>query len=121
MKEKKEHEHSEKFVGFTLDELNTKFPTLIEELKGGGMSLDSVMQVNEREGTQPPHFRDYSPSILDFLKRANTEEECEEVISYCLSQNEITEEEAEQLRIKLKKGGPKAFGTRESGYYNSKI
>lgn len=121
MKEKKEHEHNEKFVGFTQDELNAQFPTLIEELQGGGMSLDSVMQVNERAEIQPPHFRDYSPSILDYLERASTEEECEEVILYCLSQKEITEEEADQLRIRLKKGGPQAFGTRKSGYYNSKI
>lgn len=121
MKEKKEHEHNENFVGFNVDELEIKFPTLIEELKGGGMSLNSVMQVNEREETQPPHFRDYTPSIKDFLERANTEEECEEIISYCLRQNEITEDEATRLRVKLKKGGPKAFGTRQTGYYNSKV
>lgn len=120
MKEKKEHEHNENFVGFTLDELQTKFPTLIEEFNSGGMSLDSVMQVNERNETRSPHFRDYTPSILDYLERAKTEEECEEIILYCLNQKEITEKEAEQLRIKLKEGGPEEFGMRKSGYYFSK-
>lgn len=121
MNEKEEHEHNEKFVGFELDELDKQFSTLTKELKTGGVSLDSVVEVNERTTVEPPHFRDYTPTIMDFLERANTEEECEEVIAYSLKQQEITEEEAEQLRLKLMKGGPRAFGTRKPGFYNSQI
>lgn len=121
VKENGEHEHSEKFVGFTLDYLDEQFSSLVGELRDGGVTLDSVMEVNERTDSKPPYFRDYAPTIQDYLERASTEEECEKIISYCLSKNEITEEEAKQFRSRLKKGGPQAFGTRQSGYYDSKI
>ena len=119
--EKEEHEHNDEFVGFELDELGKQFSTLTKELKTGGVNLDSVMEVNERATVEAPQFRDYIPTIMDYLKRANTVEECEEIISYCLNQKEISEDEAEELRTKLKRGGPKAFGTREPGFYNPEV
>ncbi len=121
MKEKKEHEHNEDFDGFTLTELDKQFSKLTNELRNKGVPLESVMEVNQRMEEPDPHFRDYNPTVLDFLERAKTEEECKEVIAFCLKKKELTQDEADNLLDRLEKGGPSAFGTRESGYYDSKL
>ena len=66
-----------------------------------------------------PHFRNYNPGILDFLARANTEDECKELIDYLQSKGEISEEEANHYHYLLKNEGPSVFGTRLPGYYDS--
>jgi hypothetical protein len=119
--EKKDHEHDESFDGFTIDDLDKKFQSLSKELQSGGVTLDKVMEVSEREENESPHFRNYNPNVLDFLARANTFKECEEIIEYCLEQEEISENEAVELRQRLEKGGPNAFGKRKDGFYNPKL
>lgn len=121
MKDEKEHEHNEDFDGFTLEELDKQFSTLAKEVRRKGVPLESVLEVNQRMDEPSPHFRDYNPTILDFLERATTEKECKEVIAFCLKKKELTQEEAENLLDRLKKGGPSVFGTRESGFYDSKL
>lgn len=121
MSDEKEHEHNEDFEGFTLDELDKQFSTLATELKTRGVKLDSLMEVNQRMEQPTPHFRDYDPSVLDFLERAKTDQECKEVITYCLKNGDISQEEADTLLGKLERGGPSVFGNRKPGHYESKL
>lgn len=135
MHDESDHEHSSGFDGFSMEEIEKHFSALAAELKGGGQSLNEVIEEAEISDNEPigtvlekiDHsksnaesrvFQGYDPSIKDFLARAETREQCEEVITYCLKQGDITEEEAEQLRYRLEKGGPRAFGTRKPGYYD---
>jgi hypothetical protein len=119
------HEHmDESFEGFSLSEIKKRFGALGAELEGGGRRLDQIMtdaQTKQEQETTTPFFRGYNPTIRDFLARANTEEECIEIIDYCLHKGDISKEEAENYRERLTKGGPRAFGTRKPGYYDQHL
>lgn len=119
------HQHTnETFEGFSLSEIKKRFGALGAELEGGGKSLDQIIsqaETNQEEDTKAPFFRGYNPTIKDFLARASTEEECTEIINYCLLNGDITEEEANQYLERLEKGGPRAFGTRKPGYYDQHL
>lgn len=124
MQDNSKHQHNEEFDGFTLDELKQNFGALAEELEHGGQPLGELIQEAEDKKEEVAElqqedrvFQGYDPSVKDFLARATTVEECEEIINYCLKQGDISEEEAEQLQDRLEKGGPRAFGTRRPGYY----
>ena len=126
MHDPSDHEHDEQtFDGFSLDEIKKNFKSLSAELEGGGENILDIVgkedvspeEYGEQEESDDP-YRGYIPTIKDYLQRASTVEECEEVISYCLSQGEISEDEAKVLRNRLERGGPRAFGTRRPGYYD---
>ena len=103
--------------GLTQDQLESHFTTLAEEVFGGDITVDSLMKKEKKK--EPPVYRGYNPNILDFLARAKTVEECEEIITYCLSQNDIDKKKADELRDTLKTQGPEAFGFREPGHYDN--
>ncbi|MHA2249573.1 MAG: DUF2095 family protein [Candidatus Kariarchaeaceae archaeon] len=111
----------EAFEGFSFDEIAENFHVLAKELRNGGENFENVMKRSSDDTKKIPYFRDYEPQILDFLARATTEEECEEIIDYCRSKGDIDDAEEQELRDRLKKGGPRAFGTRKPGYYDSKL
>jgi hypothetical protein len=119
------HRHAnETFEGFSLSEIKKRFGALGAELEGGGKRLDQLISQAEggqEEENKTPFFRGYNPTIKDFLARAKTEEECVEIINYCLHKGDITEEEAKQYLERLEKGGPRAFGTRKPGYYDQHL
>ncbi|MHA2504437.1 MAG: DUF2095 family protein [Candidatus Kariarchaeaceae archaeon] len=113
-----EHDHeTEGFEGFTIEEIKKNFKSLGQELEKP--SEDTSVEVPADEGQ--PFFRGYIPTIKDYLERASTHEECQEIIDYCLQQGEITDEEAANYRQRLKLGGPRAFGSRGPGYYDQKL
>lgn len=115
------HEHEHEFDGFTFEDIEKDFKFLADELTGKGVQ-NEVEDEEEEDYHEPlPErvFSGYNPTVTDFLARATTEKECEEIIAYCLKTNDITTEQADQLRSRLKEGGPRAFGTRKPGYYES--
>lgn len=118
-----EKEHHNEFHGFSLDQIEDKFSKLAEEIQTGGVNLHNLIEEsqNNPEEDANPHFRNYQPTIKDFLERAKTVEECLEIIEYCSKQGEITVEEELIYKDRLKRGGPRAFGTRENGYYDNKL
>lgn len=116
------HENKE-YKGMSLEDLERNFKELAKEVKNGGASLGDLIKKStvKKKVQKVPYFRNYDPQIFDFLARAITQKECEEIINYCLTRNEITEEEANMLRSRLEKGGPQSFGSRRPGYYESKL
>jgi len=58
------------------------------------------------------------PGPVDYIRRARTTEEAEEVITYLEQKGEISREEAEALRKQLREKGLESFGRRKTpGYY----
>ena len=59
-------------------------------MTGGAPSVTELAE--EASKTSNRVFRGYNPNIFDFLARAKTVEECEEIIEFCLKQGEIDDE-----------------------------
>jgi hypothetical protein len=101
------------------------FPHLARELSSGenAVSIDSVEpnpEEAEAEGEekQPDKFHNYVPTVIDFIRRCNTDKEAHEIIVYMEKRCEITKEHAEQLKKQLKEKGVRSFGTKkETDYY----
>ena len=63
-------------------------------------------------------FVHYMPDIVDFIRRCDTGQQAEEIISYMEKRGEIDKEYADRLREQLKSKGVRSFGSKkESDYY----
>ncbi|MFQ5976001.1 MAG: DUF2095 family protein [Candidatus Hydrothermarchaeales archaeon] len=100
-----------------MDELRKKFPNLIKESEGEGLSIKGV-RLDAKESAEDTDSKDSGPSIIDFLRRCNNEDEALEIIAYMESRKEIDENYAKKLRAQLLTGGIRSFGSKkEPGYY----
>ena len=97
------------------------FPHLCKELEGGDnkVEIDSVRTDPEKaEEAVSDKFHNYNPTVVDFIRRCDTETEAEAIINFLEKRCELTREHAEQLRKQLKKEGVRSFGSKkEEGYY----
>jgi len=97
------------------------FPNLSEELEGGAskVSIDAVRTDSASdEKPLPDKFSHYDPTVVDFIRRCDTEEQAEEIIAYLEKRGELTKEHAAKLRKQLKKEGVRSFGSKkEENYY----
>ena len=97
------------------------FPNLSEELEGGEskVSIDSVRTDSDNaEKSLSDKFRNYNPTVVDFIRRCDTEAQAETIIAYLEKRGELTKEYAEELRKQLKKEGVRSFGSKkEENYY----
>ena len=97
------------------------FPNLSEELTGGEskVTIDSVKTDSDMaEKPVRDKFRSYDPTVVDFIRRCDTEEQAEEIIAYVEKKGEVTSERAAMLRKQLKKKGLRSFGPKkEDNYY----
>lgn len=112
------------------------FPNLIRELENGEnqVSIDGVRAdaskaeemdtdaeeaiLAEAENALPDQFRHYNPTVVDFLRRCDTHDQAEEIITYLQNRGELTEEKACEVRAQLKKEGLRSFGPKkEDNYY----
>ncbi|MDH5401279.1 MAG: DUF2095 domain-containing protein [Candidatus Heimdallarchaeota archaeon] len=112
------------FEGFTEDEINKNFSKLAEELFDEDITIDSLLEkedLKSEDTVKIPYFRNYQPNIYDFLARAKTEEQCFEIIDYCLKKGEISIDEANEIKHKINSGVKGIYGTRNPGYYSSKL
>ena len=63
-------------------------------------------------------FTNYTPDVIDFLRRCDKAEQAEEIIGYLEKRGEISFEYARKLRKQLKKKGVRSFGSKkEDDYY----
>jgi hypothetical protein len=97
------------------------FPHLSKELTDGenAVSIDSVRaNAEEAEKSQTDKFHNYVPTVVDFIRRCNTEKEANEIVAFLEKRCEITEEHAQKLREQLKQKGLRSFGPKkEDDYY----
>jgi hypothetical protein len=97
------------------------FPNLSEELEGGDgkVPIDAVRADPDTvEETLPDRFRNYDPTVVDFIRRCDTEDQAEEIIAFMEKRGELTKDYAVKLRKQLKKEGVRSFGSKkEENYY----
>jgi hypothetical protein len=97
------------------------FPHLSKELEGGKskVSIDSVRTDSDNaEKSLSDKFRNYDPTVVDFIQRCDTEMQAEMIIAYLEKRGELTKEYAKKLRKQLKKEGVRSFGSKkEENYY----
>ena len=103
------------------EEFKEAFPHLYEELEGGGVPIEAYRTSEERAIAEEEEVRDfsgYNPTVIDFLRRCETDEEALEIINWMEEHGEITPEMARDLRVTLVKKGVRAFGPKkEWGWY----
>ena len=97
------------------------FPNLSEELEGedSRVAIDSVRTDSDAaENSLSDKFRNYDPTVIDFIRRCDTEEQAKAIIAYLEKRGELSKEYAAKLRKQLKTEGVRSFGPKkEEGYY----
>jgi hypothetical protein len=97
------------------------FPHLSKELEleDSKIAISSVRTDSDAaEKALSDKFRHYNPTVVDFIRRCDTEKEAEAIIAYLEKRGELTKEYAEKLRQQLKKEGVRSFGSKkEENYY----
>lgn len=101
------------------------FPHLAEELEGEEhitpiTSVRSDLQTGERASSEK--FINYTPDVIDFIRRCDNEEQAEEIIDYLERRGEVKREYARRLRRQLKEKGVRSFGPKkEEDYYSKQV
>lgn len=108
------------------DEMEEKFPHLHAEITGKSMNLDidavesgfTPSETGEDDDSLIDPFRDYIPSVSDYLCRARTTDEAKEIVDFSIKQGHLSKQEADILLERLEKEGVRTFGPiRTEGYY----
>ena len=97
-----------------------KFPNLYKELEGGDskVTIKSVRTDPENaEEMLGSKLRNFDPTVVDFIRRCDTEEQAEEIIAYLEKRCEITPKRASKLKSQLKKRGVRSFGPKKGDNY----
>ncbi|WP_297437025.1 DUF2095 family protein [Thermococcus sp.] len=106
---------------YSRDEFKETFPHLHRELEGEGVPVSGYRasgEKAEKELDETCDFSGYSPTVVDFLRRCETDEEALEIINWMEDHGEITHDIAKELRITLVRKGVRAFGPKkEWGWY----
>ena len=111
--------------------LKKMFPNLCNELETGEVKVpinavrknpeaieNAECEEDEFEPTVPlDKLRHFNPTVVDFIRRCDTDVQAEEIISYLEKKGEITKEYAGELRSKLKREGVRCFGPKKEEYY----
>jgi hypothetical protein len=97
------------------------FPNLAQEVENEncGTKITSVRSdPTTAEKAVSKKFTDYTPDVIDFLRRCDKKEQAEEIICYMETRGEISCEYARKLRKQLKEKGVRSFGSKkEDDYY----
>jgi hypothetical protein len=104
------------------ESLKKMFPNLAKELHSNGnkVPVNSVrtdVQTGEKASASEK-FIHYMPDVIDFIRRCDTQEQAEEIISYMEKRGEIDNQYAVRLKEQLRQKGVRSFGPKkEQGYY----
>ncbi len=110
-------------MGVQIDRKRFKkmFPSLAKELDGRRQSvaINSVRSdVRTGESASTHNFSVYTPDVIDFIRRCDTQQQAAAIIDYLEKQGEITRTYAQRLRHQLEEKGVRSFGAKkEDGYY----
>jgi hypothetical protein len=108
-------------VEFDKKSFKKMFPHLSDEMEGeeGKVPISSVRTDSDTaEQTASHEFRYYDPTVIDFIRRCDTEAEAEAIIEFLEKRGELAKEYAAKLREQLKKEGVRSFGSKkEDNHY----
>ena len=97
------------------------FPNLVKELESdkNKVAINSVRtDIQTGEKATSKRFVHYTPDVIDFIRRCDTEQQAEEIIDYMEKKGEIQKQYAKKLRKQLKEKGVRSFGPKkEENYY----
>lgn len=106
-------------------EFKKLFPHLYREIiqKKKSLLIDAI-RASIDEGETEAEKRGEAPSmptVIDYLRRCEDDEEALQVIDYLERRKEISSEEAEKLKKQVREFGVRSFGSKkEWGYYSEK-
>ena len=108
-------------MGLNKETVRRAFPNLTKELEGeeNRVGLNSIRtETPMGEKVASKGFSHYMPDTIDFIRRCDTQEQAEEIITYLERRGEIEEQYAAKLREQLKEKGLRSFGPKkENNYY----
>ncbi|MEM3519764.1 MAG: DUF2095 family protein [Candidatus Hadarchaeales archaeon] len=101
------------------EKFKKRFPNIYRELQEGlSVRIDAVRSSEEEAEKAARTLENYDPTVIDFIRRCDTEEQALEIINYMEKRGEITSEYAKRLREQLVRDGVRSFGKkREPGCY----
>lgn len=105
---------------FDKETLKKMFPNLAKELESDEdkVAVNSVRTDNQMaEKACSQRFVNYTPDVIDFVRRCGTEEQAEEIIAYLEKRGEVERQYAEKLRKQLKEKGVRSFGPKKKDDY----
>jgi hypothetical protein len=106
---------------FDKENFKKMFPNLAKELASdeNKVAVNSVRTDNQTaEKACSQRFVNYTPDVIDFIRRCDSEEQAEEIIAYLEKRGEVERQYAEKLRKQLKEKGVRSFGPKkEDDYY----
>lgn len=98
------------------------FPHLAEEIDQGQntVSIDSYREDSVDAGSNGiGGYSNYDPTVLDFIRRCDTEEQAKEIIDFMEKRGEISRDYAEDLRLRISKEGLRSIGKKKNpGFYD---
>lgn len=101
--------------------LKKLFPHLAEEMDQGqeAISIDSYgRDAVESNRDATGRFTGYEPTVIDFIRRCDREEQAKEIIDFMEKRSEISRDYAESLREKIRKEGLRSLGQKKKpGFY----
>lgn len=103
----------------------SQFPHLAEELEKArtvvridGVRWEETERTKVVDTPSRAKFAGYSPDVIDFIRRCDTEEQALEIIDFLERRKEIDSAHAETLRHQLRTRGLRSFGPKKTwGYY----
>lgn len=110
----------EKISDIDNERFKEKYPNLAREIskKTKAISLDAVRTDSEEARKATYKDRAKGPTIIDFLRLCDTEDEAIEIIDYFKEKRKINSERASKLKRQLSDLGLRSFGPkREPGEY----
>ena len=106
------------------DEFAQLFPALSRELKQPQtqVKINGIRSNPEKQSSgrqlSGKNWQGYDPDVIDFIRRATSQEEAIEVIDYMLHRGEISKPYAKRLVNQLREQGLESFGSKKKpGYY----
>jgi hypothetical protein len=126
------------FMAIDKRSLKKMFPNLYRELEEetteNKVSIDTVYADNEVVEEAPEiedvceeeflkpikevdSLRHFNPSAVDFIRRCDTNEQAQEIISYLQKKGELTQGQAKELECKLQREGVRGFGPKKTENY----
>ena len=111
---KKEVEKKEKMVHLKyVDEVLAK--QIEEDIEKGTDISEKIVSMAD-----PFKFADYDPNVIDFIRRCDTIDQAMEILDYLENIGDISTNEGDKIRKRLKTEGLRSFGPKkEKGFYFS--
>ena len=97
------------------EEFRRNFPSLSKELEEGNtqaVPIDGVRTVSEETESKEEKI-DYTPDVVDYIRRCDTLTQANEIVDFLAKQGEISPGQARAIKAQLKTDGIRSFGSKK--------